>query len=190
MIILASQSPRRAELLTQLQVPFSTIKVNVDETRQAGESPIAYVERLAKEKCQAGWDASDQQFAVLGADTIVVKGDEVLEKPVDYQDSLRMLSMLSDDQHQVLTSVAVRNADILRTCVVSTDVWFKSLSEQEIHRYWQTNEPQDKAGSYAIQGIAGKFVTKLEGSYSAVVGLPLYETNQLIKEVGVELHEC
>ena len=190
MIILASQSPRRAELLTQLQVPFSTIVVNVEESRQAGESPLAYVERLAMDKCKAGWDASEQQFPVLGADTIVVKGDEVLEKPVNYQDSLRMLSMLSDNEHQVLTSVAVKNADILRTSVVSTRVWFKPLSEEEIEAYWQTGEPQDKAGSYAIQGIAGKFVKRIDGSYSAVVGLPLYETSQLIKEVEVASHEC
>lgn len=195
---LASQSPRRRELLTQIGVEFSVLSVDVEEQQQVGELAPDYVSRLARDKAQAGvtalsntnaaqvtTDTADKQV-VLGADTIVVYAGQVLEKPVDEADSVRMLSLLSGQEHEVMTAVAL--ADNARCWVelVITTVQFRDISTIEMHDYWRTGEPCDKAGSYAIQGIAGKFVSHISGSYSAVVGLPLMQTEQLIQAFKAE----
>ncbi|RIH70636.1 septum formation inhibitor Maf [Vibrio splendidus] len=124
----------------------------------------------------------DSETVVLGSDTVVVSQGQVLEKPTDFADSKRMLTQLANERHQVMTAVSVVSEEKQRTEIIITDVWFKPLSEQEIEQYWQTGEPCDKAGSYGIQGLGGRFVTRIEGSYYAVVGLPLYETDQLLQE--------
>lgn len=178
-LILASGSPRRKELLTQLGFQFSVLKTDVEESQQQGETPFEYVSRLSLDKAMAAVELQPESV-VLGSDTIVVCDDKVLEKPDDLAHAKQMLLMLSGREHQVMTAVTVATKEIQETVVVSTDVWFKTLSEQEIERYWQTGEPCDKAGSYGIQGIGGRFVTRIEGSYYAVVGLPLFETDQLL----------
>ncbi|MCV2885772.1 Maf-like protein [Aestuariibacter sp. AA17] len=184
-LILASNSPRRAELLSQLQVRFTKHPVDIDETPFQNESAISLVKRLSLTKARVGFKQADVNLPTLGSDTVVVYAGHILGKPRDFDDSKRMLSLLSGNTHQVLTSVAVVTNDNAVEKTVITDVTFKSLSEKEIAWYWQTGEPQDKAGSYGIQGLAGQFVTEIRGSYSAVVGLPLYETRQLLNEVGV-----
>ena len=187
MIYLASHSPRRAQLLAQIAEPFSLLKVVVEEQRKAAELAEDYVQRLALEKAQAGFAHSDQTRFVLGADTIVVIAGQVLEKPLDRCDAKRMLQLLSGNTHQVFTAIALVGAPSEKIKLVKTDVTFRVLSEQDIDEYWLTGEPLDKAAGYAIQGVAGEFVTNINGSYSAVVGLPLYETKQLIKELkGIE----
>jgi len=190
---LASQSPRRRELLTQIGIEFSVLSVDVEEQQQAGELAPDYVSRLARDKAQAGIAAlsntniaeikantADKQV-VLGADTIVVYAGQVLEKPVDETDSARMLSLLSGQVHEVMTAVALADGSRCWVELVITTVQFRDISTIEMHDYWRTGEPCDKAGSYAIQGIAGKFVSHISGSYSAVVGLPLMQTEKLIQ---------
>jgi len=181
-LILASGSPRRRELLSQLGYQFDVLVPNVEEKRLNDESPAQYVERLSKDKAFAGLQMADEHAVVLGSDTIVVQDNRVLEKPDDFSHAKQMLQHLSGASHQVMTAVTVASKGKYRSVVVTTDVWFKPLSEQEIEQYWQTGEPCDKAGSYGIQGLGGKFVTRIEGSYYAVVGLPLYETDQLLHE--------
>ena len=182
-LVLASGSPRRRELLAQLGYTFDIVVSDVEEQRHSGETPAQYVERLSRDKAYAGMKLASEGAVVIGSDTIVVKGDDVLEKPSDFADAKRMLTLLSGDVHQVMTAVTVAQGHHYATTVVVTDVWFKTLSDDEIEQYWQTGEPQDKAGSYGIQGIGGRFVTRIEGSYYAVVGLPLYETDQLLKQI-------
>lgn len=192
MLILASQSPRRAELLSQIGVPFTTLSADIDESILPSETPENYVQRLAQQKAQAGWRASAdiaKHRLVLGADTVVVINERVMGKPKDFDDAKAMLNLLSGQQHQVLTAVTVTSGQRFETILVKTDVTFCALSPSQIEAYWQTGEPKDKAGSYAIQGIGGKFVTHIKGSYSAVVGLPLYETNQLLSRMS-QAHEC
>lgn len=184
MLILASQSPRRAELLTQLGVKFNQCSVDIDETPITNEDPKTYVLRMAKEKSELGWLRSTTNNLVLGADTVVLVNGEILGKPVNQNDSQRMLTMLSDSTHQVLTAVALTNAIQQKTVLVETFVTFGGLTPEIIDWYWHTGEPQDKAGSYGIQGLGGQFVKQIKGSYSAVVGLPLYETKLLLKEMG------
>ncbi|MCG9576327.1 Maf-like protein [Vibrio tubiashii] len=178
-LILASGSPRRKELLSQLGYTFSVVKTDVEECRQAGENAFDYVSRLSKDKAMAAVEL-EPNSVVIGSDTIVVCDQQVLEKPDDLAHAKQMLMALSGRAHQVMTAVTVATKEIQETVVVTTDVWFKTLSEQEIEQYWHTGEPCDKAGSYGIQGLGGRFVTRIEGSYYAVVGLPLYETDQLL----------
>lgn len=180
-ILLASGSPRRKELLEQLGYQFSIIRTDVEEQRQRDESPLEYVTRLSQDKALAGLHIENDAI-VIGSDTIVVCDQTVLEKPQDYEHSKQMLMQLSGRSHQVMTAVTVVSKEQQETVVVTTDVWFKPLSEQEIKLYWQSGEPCDKAGSYAIQGIGGRFVTRIEGSYHAVVGLPLFETDRLLNK--------
>ena len=189
-LILASQSPRRAELLSQLQVSFTQHSVDIDETPLPDEAPQTLVARLAGQKARAGVAALSTSLPVLGSDTIVVANGEILGKPADETDCARMLRLLSDNVHQVMTSVAIASGDRLFQTTVTTDVTFKALTEAEIRWYWKTGEPSDKAGGYGIQGLGGRFVRHLNGSYSAVVGLPLFETSQLLTEVGIDLYEC
>ena len=187
MLILASKSPRRKELLEQLGINFSCQSADIDETVKTLETAENYVERLAIEKACAL--ASDVENAyVLGSDTSVVINGEILGKPENLNACINMLSKLSGKRHQVYTGIAIvfykdQQRQIISEVVI-TQVDFKTLTEQEIIAYWQTGEPQDKAGSYGIQGIAGQFVQAINGSYSAVVGLPLYETAKLLQQCG------
>ncbi|PJG58146.1 Maf family protein [Aeromonas cavernicola] len=180
-LYLASGSPRRRELLTQLGYRFELLKLDVPELRGESEKPQDYVCRLARDKAMAGANVAPAALPVLGADTIVVLGDRVLEKPSDLLDAKDMLEALSGQVHQVMTAVALATAERCDVRLVTTNVAFRKLDDAEIEAYWQTGEPCDKAGAYGIQGIAGKFVSRIEGSYSAVVGLPLLETDLLIK---------
>ncbi len=196
-LILASQSPRRKSLLAQLGYQFITLPANIDESVYCHEKPQDYVVRLAKEKAQTIFLAltaeQQDQTIVLGSDTSVVIDGEILGKPIDEAECISTLMRLENKQHQVLTAIAVISQDQKKpkqhfnaiTKLVETQVHFKSLTVDEIKRYWNTGEPCDKAGSYAIQGIGGQFVTTINGSYSAVVGLPLYETAQLLAQVGL-----
>jgi len=183
-LILASQSPRRQELLTQLGYQFLCMPADIDESVIIGETPAQYVERLAQQKAQCIAENQLGNVLVLGSDTCVVYDDEILGKPENIEQCIAHLTLLAGQKHQVLTAVAVVQGTLMKSVVVSTEVEFKSLNLQEIHNYWQTGEPQDKAGSYGIQGIGGQFVKQIKGSYSAVVGLPLYETAQLLAEFG------
>ncbi|MBV2130468.1 Maf family protein [Arsukibacterium indicum] len=180
-IALASASPRRRELLQQIAVPFSLVQVDVDESLHDGESPVAYVSRLARAKAQAGADQIHFALPVLGADTIVVVDQHILGKPADEADFSRMMQLLSGRCHQVLTAVALIGRHNSASCCVTTDVSFRQLTAADIAAYWQTGEPRDKAGGYGIQGQGGRFVSHISGSYSAVVGLPLCETDLLLR---------
>ncbi|MDN3699408.1 Maf family protein [Vibrio cortegadensis] len=181
-LVLASGSPRRKELLEQLGYQFSIVNADIKEEKQAHESPYEYVLRLSQDKARAGLSLSAPDSIVIGSDTVVVCNNQVLEKPVDYSDSRSMLLKLSAKRHQVMTAVSVVTDTKQSSVVVTTDVWFKPLTEYEIEQYWLSGEPCDKAGSYGIQGLGGRFVTRIEGSYYAVVGLPLFETDQLLHE--------
>lgn len=178
-LILGSQSPRRRELLQCLGVPFEVIAPNIDETALPGEAPIPYVSRVAKEKAES---LSGYTIPVITADTIVVIDGQILQKPTDEQDGIRMLRLLSDRTHQVYTAVCVRVGDEYRTAMNISDVTFGTISEAEARDYWQTGEPKDKAGAYAIQGIGAVFIMHISGSYSGIMGLPLYETFHLLNQ--------
>jgi septum formation protein len=186
-LYLASGSPRRRELLTQIGVPFSTLATNIDETPLAAEPAEIYVERLARAKAQAGLAAlaNPRGAVVLGADTSVVLGGQILGKPLDRTDAQAMLAALSGTTHQVLTAVALASSERCEVRLVSSKVSFRPLSAAEIEAYWASGEPADKAGSYAIQGLAAVFVSHLEGSFSAVVGLPVCETAALLADFGI-----
>ena len=184
-LYLASTSPRRRELLAQIGVPFTTLSVAVDETVLPGEPAEHYVERLAREKALAGRASSGDAAVVLGADTAVVLDGRILGKPRDRTDALMTLAALSGREHQVLTAVAVAGAGAIESRLVSSRVAFRPLRFGEAEIYWETGEPCDKAGSYGIQGLAAVFVSHIEGSYSAVVGLPLCETAQLLEGFGI-----
>lgn len=179
-IYLASASPRRRELVEQLGYQFQQFSVDADETKFNDESPLVYVERLSRLKAETGLALGYTNYPVLGSDTVVVVDDEVLGKPKDFIDFTRMMNLLSGRTHQVLTAIAFATPTHTVSDVISTEVTFKSLNEEEIADYWQSGEPQDKAGGYGIQGLGGRFVTHLSGSYFAVMGLPLYETEQLL----------
>ncbi|MDC9820558.1 nucleoside triphosphate pyrophosphatase [Pectobacterium polonicum] len=178
-LYLASASPRRRELLAQLDIPFSVLNAAVEEQRLPEEGADVYVRRLAHEKAAAGVAIAPLDLPVLGADTIVVLNGQVLEKPHDETHAAEMLSQLSGKQHQVMTAVALADKDDILSCLVITDVTFRPLSPQDIERYIASGEPMDKAGAYGIQGKGGCFVRSLNGSYYAVVGLPLVETHEL-----------
>lgn len=183
---LASASPRRTELLRQIGVPHSTWAADVDESRRPGELPVAYVERVTADKAAAGW-ASSGGLPVLAADTAVVLGTELFGKPTDQSDGLAMLGALSGRTHEVLTAVALRTAAGLATALSVTRVTFRSIGAAEQARYWASGEPLGKAGGYAVQGLAAAFITRIEGSYSGVMGLPLAETAALLGAAGVPI---
>jgi septum formation protein len=171
MLVLASQSPRRSEILRQAGIPFTVRVAAVDETPLVGEKPKDYVVRLAELKALAVPAGPDE--IVLGADTTVVVDGEMLGKPADAADARRMLARLSGRQHQVITGVCLkRGAEMVRDCAVTT-VWFAPMSAREIEEYVSSGEPMDKAGAYAIQGLASKFVQRIDGCYFNVVGLPV-----------------
>lgn len=182
-IILASASPRRAELLRQIGVTFSVQPADVDETPLADEPAEHYVARLARDKALAVAQESPEA-TVLGSDTSVVLEGVILGKPVDADDAVATLQRLSGACHQVMTAIAVARGDRCECRVVTTNVRFRPLSSAEIAAYVASGEPMDKAGSYGIQGLGGIFVSDLQGSYSAVVGLPLQETADLLADAG------
>ena len=179
-LYLASGSPRRQELLAQLGVSFERIVTGIEEKRAEGESAQQYVSRLAREKALAGVAQVPRDLPVLGADTIVILNGEVLEKPHDDEHAFKMLSKLSGQTHQVMTAVALADRQQVLDCLVVTDVTFRVLTEEDIAGYIASGEPMDKAGAYGIQGLGGCFVRKINGSYHAVVGLPLVETYELL----------
>ncbi|CCQ10399.1 Septum formation protein Maf [Pseudoalteromonas luteoviolacea B = ATCC 29581] len=181
-IYLASASPRRRELVTQLGYVFDQFAVDADESIFENESPTNYVERLARLKAQTAIALGYRDRPVLGSDTAVVIHNQILGKPTNYADFERMMLALSGKTHEVLTSIAFATPGQVLSTVVTTNVTFKRLSVEEIQWYWQTNEPKDKAGGYGIQGLGGRFVTRIEGSYFAVMGLPLYETDALLHQ--------
>ena len=186
-LYLASASPRRRELLTQIGVAYCLLPVDIDETPVPGEAAAGYVQRLAREKAlaaQARLDRS-QSFCVLGADTTVVLDGRILGKPADRAEGLAMLAALSGKTHQVLTAVALAADERCEVRLVESRVTFRAISCEEAERYWASGEPADKAGGYAIQGLGAVFVRELQGSYSAVVGLPLCETAELLSAFGV-----
>ena len=183
-LLLASGSPRRCELLEQIGVPTARLLCSVDEQVRPGEAPVDYVERVTRDKIRAAIQAAPGRV-VLAADTAVVLGDRILGKPVDRADALQMLSALSAAEHVVMTAVAVGCDQRIELVRVDTRVRFRALQADEIAAYWDTGEPADKAGSYGIQGLGAIFVERIEGSYSAVVGLPLQETATLLKSFGI-----
>jgi septum formation protein len=186
-IYLASGSPRRRELLQQIGVRFKVIRTDLDETVRRGEEPLAYVSRLATAKAEAGWQRSRglAEASVLAADTAVVLDGKILGKPKDMDDAMSMLGELSGRTHEVLTAVALRTGLGSRSTVSRSSVTFRSIEAGEARRYWETGEPLDKAGAYAIQGYAAVFIADLHGSYSGVMGLPLFETAQLLEAAGM-----
>ncbi|WP_417513552.1 Maf family protein [Marinobacter sp.] len=182
-IILASASPRRAELLEQIGVAFSVQPAHIDETPGMAEMPGDYVERLAREKALA-IAASFPHGLVIGSDTSVVLDNVILGKPSDEREARTMLAELSARTHQVMTAIALMHGGRCESRLVTTEVTFRRLQESEIAAYVATGEPMDKAGSYGIQGLGGIFVKELKGSYSAVVGLPLQETAAMLADAG------
>ncbi len=187
-IYLASQSPRRSELLKQLGVRFEVRIADVDERYLPSESPEQYVKRLATDKANAIWHSlsEDSRRPVLGADTAVCIAGEILGKPTDKDEGIAMLRSLSGQQHEVMSGIAVVG-EIYSVCVNVSQVSFRALSDAEIEAYWETGEPQGKAGGYAIQGYAATFISELHGSYSGVMGLPLYETAKLLSEHNIPI---
>jgi septum formation protein len=178
-LVLASASPRRAELLAAAGFEFDVDPVNADESRRDGEAPLAYVERVARLKALAG-AARHPHRIVVAADTIVTLGNDVLGKPLTAADASSMLRRLSGRSHEVMTGLAVASDGGVRTHVERTTVWFRTLSDPEIEWYAGSGEPMDKAGGYAIQGLAARFIPKIDGSYSNVVGLPLSALSDLV----------
>lgn len=190
-IILASASPRRRELLAYLGLPFEVIAGNIDETPRSGERARALVTRLATEKAQQVLAGHPQALVIAADTTVALEEDssleEILEKPIDEADAVNMLRSLSGRSHFVLTAIVLMHQalGILRSRLVTTEVVFRPLFDDEIARYVATKEPLDKAGAYGIQGLGGVFVEKIRGSYSNVVGLPLVELQQEMKSTGL-----
>ncbi|MCY4212224.1 MAG: Maf family protein [Gammaproteobacteria bacterium] len=182
-IILASASPRRAELLRQIRLPFEVVIPEVDESRRQGEIPRDYVRRLAQSKAAA---VRRPERLTLGADTTVVLDGAVLGKPRDASEGVAMLTALGGRAHTVLTAVCLGRGGAYESRVVATEVRFRPISEALAAAYWRTGEGGDKAGGYGIQGIGSIFATRIEGSYSAVVGLPLAETEELLNAFGFD----
>ena len=194
-IYLASRSPRRRELLSQIGVRYHLLLFRarpdtppeVDETRLAGEAPDIYVARVARAKAEAGWKLLRLRnlplAPVLAADTTVALGENIFSKPADRKQAAEMLAALSGQRHEVLTAVALKRDEELHASLSRSEVQFKPLSSEEIAQYVATGEGDDKAGGYAIQGRAARFIVELHGSYSGVMGLPLYETAQLLEKL-------
>jgi septum formation protein len=183
---LASVSPRRRELLTQIGVPHVVTGAHIDESVHPGERAHDYVQRMARTKAQTVWE-QDFSLPVLGADTTVVLDGTVFGKPEDRADGLRMLHLLSGRTHEVLTAVALASKEGLEMRVSVSAVRFRTLDADEIAAYWETGEPRDKAGAYAVQGLGAVFIESLTGSFSGVMGLPLFETSELLRAAGVPL---
>jgi septum formation protein len=197
-IYLASKSPRRRELLKQIGVHYELLmmreqapRVDIDESPLADETAHAYVQRIVRLKAETAIKVMRQRRLtprpILTADTTVTLDGHILGKPVDKADAIRMLTQLAGESHQVLTAVAVAVDQEVKQVMTTSFVTFAKLSEDEIKSYIETGEPMDKAGAYAVQGVAAKFIAKLSGSYSGVMGLPLYETATLLRQCGVQI---
>lgn len=184
-LYLASASPRRSELLTQIGVRHGQFACNIDESVRAGEGAVDYVQRVTRAKALAGQHQVPDGAVVLAADTAVVIDDRILGKPTDAEDAAVMLRSLSGRTHRVITAVAVACGERIEVIRVDTEVSFRPIAAHEVQAYWMTGEPADKAGGYAIQGLGAVFVAMIQGSYSAVVGLPLTETAELLSNFGV-----
>lgn len=181
-VILASASPRRRELLSLLLEEFDCCSADIDETPISDELPEDYVLRMAVEKASA---VKNERGVIIGSDTVVVLSGNILQKPASVEDARGMLSALSGQTHQVMTAVAIMIDAELMTIISTTEVTFSTLAIPLIEAYLATDEPWDKAGAYGIQGIAGSFVRRIDGSYSSVVGLPLCETRELLEGAGI-----
>jgi septum formation protein len=187
-LILASASPRRAEILQQIGVDFQIAPADIDETPKPQESPVDYVQRMAQEKTQHVINSiAGSSAVVLGADTSVVLNCKIYGKPKNQQEAMAMLAALSGKTHQVLTAVAMGNKQRCLLKLSATDVKFRELDLKECLDYWNTGEPLDKAGGYAIQGLGAVFVEKISGSFSGVVGLPIEQTAQLLQTFNVPI---
>ena len=186
-LILASASPRRAQLLAQIGVPFTQCPASVPEVQRSDESPRDYIQRLAQEKAQAARHALPEAGSqwVLGADTVVLAGDQLLEKPRDRDDFIAMMRLLSGAEHSVLTAVCLSGSDRSLRQLVETRVRFRPLDSAQIEAYWHTGEPADKAGGYGIQGFGAALVESINGSYSNVVGLPLEALVPMLEQAGI-----
>jgi septum formation protein len=184
LLCLASVSPRRRELLSQIGVSHIVAGAEIDETALPGEAPRDYVLRLAREKALAV-RRGGQRLAVLGADTTVVLDGKIFGKPRDREDAIRMLGDLSGRSHEVLTAIALARSDGVVERLSASRVRFRKISHEECAAYWETGEPRDKAGGYAIQGLGAVFIESLSGSYSGVMGLPLFETGELLRAAGI-----
>ncbi|NGY05967.1 Maf family protein [Solimonas terrae] len=185
-LLLASQSPRRAELLQQFGLRFVVAPADIVEQVEAGETAADYARRIALAKARAGWQRSTLGLPVLGADTDVVLDGRILGKPRDRDDALAMLAALSDREHEVYSAAAVVHDACEAVALSVTRVRFAAIAPAQAAAYWASGEPADKAGSYGIQGLGALFVTEISGSYSGVVGLPLFETAALLKQFGIE----
>jgi len=183
-LCLGSVSPRRRELLTQIGVPFVLAAPDIDESVRPGEGPAAYVTRLAQEKALAIRRAG-QQLPVLAADTTVVVDGEIFGKPSDKTEGVQMLSVLSGRTHEVLTAIALADSRGVAKRLNSSTVRFRTIPREECLAYWETGEPRDKAGAYGIQGFGAVFIEAINGSHSGVMGLPLFETAELLRAAGI-----
>jgi septum formation protein len=191
-IYLASSSPRRRELLSQIGVDFKVLNVDVDESHVENETPLDYVQRVAIAKAEAGKKTLNPQhfLPVIGADTSVVVDNIILGKPKDEADSRSMLQLLSGRSHKVLTAIALTTEDETLSVISNNTVHFAKLSDIDIAWYIKTQEGSDKAGSYAVQGLAAVFIEQIQGSYSGIMGLPLRETSMLLKKIiGQDLQD-
>lgn len=188
-LYLASQSPRRRQLLEQLGLRYRALAVEVLEAPQPGETPLQYGLRVAADKARAGWEHAERNLdlPVLGADTEVVVDGVVQGKPADRAHALSMLRGLSGRSHEVITAMVLLDGQRLEHLVSCSQVTFRDVSETEIQAYWDTGEPRGKAGGYAVQGLGAAFVARLEGSYSGVMGLALCELSQLLARFGVDV---
>lgn len=184
-LVLASASPRRVELLAQIGIRPVVQPADIDESPESGESGSAMVERLARAKCEA----IQSKMPVLAADTVVVRGSRVYGKPENRAHGIDMLLSLAGRDHSVFTSVCVKSGEQLLVSTVQTTVTFTDFDETTAQRYWSTGECAGKAGSYAVQGMGAVFVERLNGSYSNVMGLPLFETAQLLTKIGLEIFQ-
>lgn len=185
--ILASSSPRRRELLTSIGLPFDVVPSHIPEEHQAGEAPEEYVARLSREKANVIATAHPSRW-VIAADTTVLLGDQLLEKPADKADAFRMLSLIAGQTHIVYTGVTLQNVgrQVRETRVAESEVRMLPLSQSDVAWYVATGEPLDKAGAYAVQGIGGMFIESIHGSYTNVVGLPLATLFQMMRKVGID----
>ncbi|WP_428240220.1 Maf family protein [Gynuella sp.] len=187
-LILASASPRRKQLLKQIGVRFEVCPADIDETVLPEESPTDYVKRMSEQKARVILNSDTGRDAVvIGSDTTVVCDQHIFGKPESEQDAIAMLTKLSGREHEVLSGICVMNTDREHYGLSRTRVWFKTISIEQMKRYWQSGEPCDKAGSYGIQGFGSAFIDRIEGSFSGVMGLPLEVMTELLKQFNVEI---
>lgn len=186
-LILASASPRRRELLEQIGIRYQVQTADLDESPLPNEAPLALAQRLAAAKAQTVWELSHQQLPVLGADTLGVLDGELLVKPTDFESARQMLLFMSGRAHTIYSAIALYHQGGCEQAVSESKVWFRTITEAEIRAYWYQGEPRDKAGAYAIQGLGAIFAERLEGSYSGVMGLPLFETAQVLEKTGIRI---